>query len=284
MAQKKAAPIRYRATKSFDEALEPLFLDFCQIPQLKGKVVPERIRKELHFIWEVGGNYLRQPSRPERLQRCVATGENASEALQALLQNITKLVHNYSLQDFYTAYSAHPLYGQALDDVLSLPKLASDISDLRADIGIAVEIFSTMPGLRWSKSGELTFARKGTTDPLAQIVHIASKSWRLLTKKEIQFAKGVEMTGVAAGTGANGKKRRPLQDDVNFAHLCIRLVTGIDNPSTAITTVNRARKARATYAAAALNDSDSAKASQIRVEFLDRHDDEMRRTIYGLEY
>jgi len=283
MARKNPARIKYRATTDFEESLGPLWQDFQKVPQLK-HLSSERLRRELYFIWEVGGNSLRQRSRPERLRKCILAGEGASVALEAFRESLVKLVHNYSVQDFYSAYRAHPLYGQAFDDIISLPKLASDIWDIRADIEIAVEIFSAMPGLRRSPRGELALARQGTTDPIAQIVHIAGKSWKLLTGKEIQFAKGIERPPGASGRGAKGSKLRPFQDDVNFAYLCIRLVAGLDDPSTAITAVNRARKARTSYEAALSTGTESAKASKARVEFLARHDDEMRRTIYGLDY
>lgn len=273
----------YRATNNFDVALVSVWNEISQIPQLR-KFPADRLKKELFFLWQVGGNYLRQPSRPERLRRCIEAGDRVGNSLDAYLSELTKLIHNYSLEDFYAVYRAHPVYGTALDDILSLPKLASELIDLRADIGIATELFSGMPGLRTSNSGELSLRRKGTVDALANIAHIAMKSWRLLTGKQISFAKGIERPEGSDRAGTVGAKLRPLQDDVYFAFLCMKLACGLEDPSKAITAVNRARDALNKYQRAVADDVSDAKAAQHKVDFHEKYDDEMRRTIYGLEY
>jgi hypothetical protein len=281
---KKSKEVRFRATRDFAKSLDKVWDGLRALPQLK-RISDERLQKELYFIWEVGGNYLRHPARPERLRRSLVSGEKAVLALQEFLENFRKLLHSYDLQDFYAAYDAHPLYGQIPDDKLHLPELGSDVMDVMADIGIAVEIFAQMPGITVA-DGKVALNRKVLTRPLVNIIHIAMKSWLKMTGKEFVFAKGVEnpSNNNEEATVAVGQIYRPLQDDAYFACLCIQLVTSIYDPSLTITAINRARKSLNTYRKALADKVPAALAESARIDYLDKLDDRMRRTIYGLEY
>lgn len=279
----KQRRVRFRPTRNFKASLGVVWDGIRALPQLKA-ISDERLEKELFFVWQVGGNYLQRPARPERLRRCVASGQEAVVALDAFLENLRKLLHNYDVRDFDTTYDIHPLYGAALGPKLELPKLASDIMDVMPDIGIAIDVFAQMSGIRMV-DGKAMLKRKFLTSPLVNIVHIVMKSWLGLTGEEFVFAKGIESrTPSEKPTIVPGGKHRPLQDDAYFACLCIQLVTGQYDPSMTITAINRARTDLKCYRDALAEGDPDAIADSGRIDTLNKRDDEMRRTLYQLEY
>jgi hypothetical protein len=135
---------------------------------------------------------------------------------------------------------------------LTMVKMIERARELARDLDVTCEFIGCINGISVSKSGKLKGPHKSATRDMRGITLSAMRAWRVMTGRDVATAKGLEWeTPPSKLKSRRPTKRiakRPQNDDAYFVFLCLKLATGLNSPSKAITAINAVKSALQTLA------------------------------------
>jgi hypothetical protein len=253
---------------NFEASLEHCWDELRAIRGIFGKVLDDRLKREMRYVWETGRN---SRSDPAQEAKAVASIEAINKTIVASFNLVTALeqLPPVSRNDFDVLFENVP--GLSVYLQFNIDDLISNTNLHVGRLNIARRLLALSAGLPPGSVGEVKSKHKTVTNDLLKTVHSAMVSWKAMTGKEVGFPKGQD-----------GNKR-PQQEDAYFVFLCLRMVAGLKEPKTAISAIRRLRNINNEFEGAA--DKEGGVQANLRAvqQNLAQYEAQMRRKFYDLD-
>ena len=252
----------------FEAELQPYWSRLQKIRGIDGVVAEDRLKREMRYVWDTGRNSRIDPASEAKVIGCVRAIAKTIAAASELVNGLEQL-GSVSKNDFDVLFKKLPNLSDheqfTIDELIFNTRLHIDYLDL------ARRLLALSVGRPPGSCDEIKPKHKALTNDLLKTVHSAMVSWKSMTGLEVNFAKGVD------------GKLRPQNEDAYFVFLCLGLVAGLKDPSTANTAVNRMREINTEFEREISSGTDDNSMYRALKQNLNDYEAMKRRKIYDLE-